>query len=508
MARQTSNKAVFHYSRLFDTAFIQSIQLPEFENNQVSDEPKDCIVRKLSRIASSFVRWLFDFVLRIPGLRNIAARMYSSWKKRNHQTTNNLPEWLIQEWKELNVIDFTVFPRASSLKNLTLYEPVAMPVGWAYRQLVEGLAPTIDYLIIVPWLIRGGADKVVLHYVDAFSKLYPEMNVAVLATVERENTWRYKLPDNVGFIDYGNLTKNFGEYEKDLLLNRLIVQLKVKSLHIINSMNGYQWAADHSEFLQQVGINLVSSVFCHDINDEGMFFSYSDPALRNIYPYTNIITTDNHNVRTEISDNNGYDKDRIVVHYMPVDLTLKPVKLIEANRPIRILWASRVMYQKRPDILKEIALRIDSSKYHIDVYGERDEHIYPLSFLNNIPSLTYKGGFNDIEVVLDEDYDLFLYTTQSDGVPNILLEIVAGGLPIVASNRGGVDEIIQDGHTGLLVDDIEDIDAYLQKIDQIVNNPTEAKIRAENAQKLLVERHNTEVFVNQVAKDFSPFLGA
>ena len=48
--------------------------------------------------------------------------------------------------------------------------------------------------------------------------------------------------------------------------------------------------------------------------------------------------------------------------------------------------------------------------------------------------------------------DIFLLTSDSEGTPNVLLEAMASGIPVVATSVGGVPEIVRHGETGYLVD--------------------------------------------------------
>ena len=56
--------------------------------------------------------------------------------------------------------------------------------------------------------------------------------------------------------------------------------------------------------------------------------------------------------------------------------------------------------------------------------------------------------------------DLFLMTSAREGLPNALIEAQVLGIPVVATDVGGVPEIVQDGQTGRLLD----IDASAERI--------------------------------------------
>jgi glycosyltransferase involved in cell wall biosynthesis len=48
--------------------------------------------------------------------------------------------------------------------------------------------------------------------------------------------------------------------------------------------------------------------------------------------------------------------------------------------------------------------------------------------------------------------DILMLTSDWEGTPNVLLEAMATGLPVLATAVGGVPLVVRDGETGYLVD--------------------------------------------------------
>ena len=63
--------------------------------------------------------------------------------------------------------------------------------------------------------------------------------------------------------------------------------------------------------------------------------------------------------------------------------------------------------------------------------------------------VTFAGALGDVGPVL-RAVDCLLLTSDFEGTPNVILEAMAAGLPVVATAVGGTAAVIDEGRTGFL----------------------------------------------------------
>jgi len=92
------------------------------------------------------------------------------------------------------------------------------------------------------------------------------------------------------------------------------------------------------------------------------------------------------------------------------------------------------------------------------VGGGRDENEFSKKAkkLSNLKVIGYVENVGDYMKV----FDVFLFPSRHEGLGSILLDALAFGLPIIASNVGGIPEIIQHDNNGYLVE-VDAIDDYM-----------------------------------------------
>ena len=68
--------------------------------------------------------------------------------------------------------------------------------------------------------------------------------------------------------------------------------------------------------------------------------------------------------------------------------------------------------------------------------------------------------------------DVCFLTSISEGIPLTLIEGMAASLPVVATNVGGVSEVVHVGKTGYLAP-AKDVDAIAQQLIQLCHDPAQ-----------------------------------
>ena len=66
--------------------------------------------------------------------------------------------------------------------------------------------------------------------------------------------------------------------------------------------------------------------------------------------------------------------------------------------------------------------------------------------------------------------DVFILASENEGMPNVVLEAMAAGRPIVGTNVPGIVEVVREGESGYLVAP-EDLDGFVSALLRIIDHP-------------------------------------
>lgn len=145
--------------------------------------------------------------------------------------------------------------------------------------------------------------------------------------------------------------------------------------------------------------------------------------------------------------------------------TSAPTRNDAGCRP-RILFVGSDFTRKGGDLLLEV--------FRERLSARADLHLVTGKLSNPLPANTFlHNGLipNDARLRdLFAQADLFVLPTRADLSPNVVLEAMATGIPVVATRVGAISEMVRDGETGFLVRP-NDGAALAERIETVLSDP-------------------------------------
>ena len=87
--------------------------------------------------------------------------------------------------------------------------------------------------------------------------------------------------------------------------------------------------------------------------------------------------------------------------------------------------------------------------------------------------------------------DVLVLPSQAEGLPNVVMEAMACGVPVVASNVGGIPEVVVDGVTGLSVP-CRDSEALTRALTRMIDDQRLRKTCITNARRLILNHFDVK----------------
>ncbi|HUP57919.1 MAG TPA: glycosyltransferase family 4 protein [Bdellovibrionota bacterium] len=360
----------------------------------------------------------------------------------------------------------------------------------AYSQAMQALGPSPDLVFVQHFLARGGSEKETLLSLGAIREARADLRLAVILTEERESPWKARVPAGVPVVELGILSCRLKPHERRLLLLRILRQAAPRGINNVISPLCWEVYARYAGALARSSKLLVTE-FCVNRSDRGNPETFAYSHLPECWEHVDLLLADNRHLLEHLSQAFGFDRTE-VLRYPPDTAFRAPALRARPGGRLRVLWAGRFVRQKRLDVLYEVASRCPELEFHVYGEGWRETGVQELrERLDSLPNVVSHGAFDCFEGLPAASHDVLLYTSEWDGMPNILLEAMAAGLPVVVPAVGGIPELV-DSSTGYIVSGAEAIGEYIGCLRSIAADPIDALARARRAQTRLARRHSSE----------------
>ncbi|WP_448257961.1 glycosyltransferase [Microbacterium aurum] len=448
-------------------------------------------------------------------LRKWAARAYSlvrPWRdlicgahlrvRRLVGRTTGLAPDLHAAWARANALEALVpFPRPDVAEWVEQWgAPDTRTAGeiGAYWSIVGGLGERVDYLYFVPWLRTGGADSVVLQYVRSVREADPDGKIAVVTTEPVPSTRLGELGSSVATVELEPLLA--AGVHRDAFVGwivpQLIAQYHPRTVHAFNSTVAFDVIERYGDKLGRES-GLFLSTFAIDRSKDGEALSVLLLRSPGFLDNVSRVLVDSERFVDRVVDELGYEREKFAVLRSVVPISQSDTVVLP-RAPLRVLWAGRFDLPKRLDILASIAeaararnMPVEFHFYGLEVMGDADLAA-TIARLNAAGAVRHPpfAAFGDLPV---EQFGAYLLTSEWEGVPLTLLEAMSTGIPAVAPLVGGVGEVLTP-RTGYPVSHFDDVDAYLDCLQIILDDPGDASRRAARARELMEASFSVAAF--------------
>ena len=160
----------------------------------------------------------------------------------------------------------------------------------------------------------------------------------------------------------------------------------------------------------------------------------------------------------------------------------------------------RLSQEKQPDLWLDIAERTKEARTdaHFIIVGDGP---MMADLKKRIESSSLKGsvsllGRRHDAVELLAAMDVFLLTSSVEGLPNVVVEAQAEGVPVVASDVGGVSEVFTDGDTGVIIP-TQAVSDFVDGILKVLKDPDLRKRARDRGPVSMRERFSVERMIKE-----------
>lgn len=124
--------------------------------------------------------------------------------------------------------------------------------------------------------------------------------------------------------------------------------------------------------------------------------------------------------------------------------------------------------------------------------------------IQNDPDILFLGRFDDVRPYYNM-MDIFVFPSYREGFPNAVLEACAMGLPVIATDINGCNEIIQNGVNGILIEPKSSEAIYKALLNLLENKESRLKL-GEQARTEVVKKFRRENIWRALKDEYDTFL--
>lgn len=389
-----------------------------------------------------------------------------------------------------------------NLRKIEKLNNIIYSVQGQFVNLIQDHTDHKKILFALPFMITGGADTILLQIARYLS--LNNFHISCITTIPSDEKWgdntsRYEEITKEVYHLYKFLENQ--EHWKDFIYY-LIETRRIDILFIVGCEFVYHMLPEIKVRFPR--IKVVDQLF----NEVG--------HIQNNRKYAEFIDCNivaNTTIESVLVQQYHEQKDRVkvIIHGVDVQEEFNPVSLKKLNLPpVNVLpdnkfivgYFGRFSEEKCPDVFVDIIYAFkDKDDIHFVMTGDGPEYSNVKKKIERLGlnHKVYAPGFvDDIRPFLCRTHVLVI-PSKIEGIPIILLEGLSMGIPVVASNVGGMPSIITDYKNGFLCD-YKNTAAFEEKISLLYEDKSLRSNMSKNA-RLYAEQQLNITKMNEQYKE-------
>ena len=152
----------------------------------------------------------------------------------------------------------------------------------------------------------------------------------------------------------------------------------------------------------------------------------------------------------------GISTAKIPMVFNGIDLSSCIVKdCYEVDKVFKFIHIGRMTYQKNHGLILEVAKRMKDERRNFIINligdGEKRSELQNLSIKLGLDNIVQFCGLKESVYPFLHSSDCFILPSIYEGMPVTLIEAMGSGMPIIASNVGGIPDMIDNNESGILI---------------------------------------------------------
>ena len=364
-------------------------------------------------------------------------------------------------------------------------------------------------LYLIPYMTIGGAERIDLDILEGIRATGAWVTLVVEQDEPRQWADRFvRASDEIVQLSQVAPAGNVQQ-----LADHLVVSRNIDMVFIRNSRAGYEmaerWAARgerHVRFVDLLHVHNFGQDWCRQ------------SATRDHCLHRRYVTNDD--LLQYMNEQYGLNHDRFRRIYCGVDsaastddgtrsAAVRSEIKIPADRLV-VGFVGRLDHQKNPQLWLAAVERIAAVRTDIDFVmigdgplgSELRRRISSLSCRDRVHML---GHRNDIPTTILA-LDLLLLTSRYEGLPQVVFEAMAAGVPVVSSDAGGTRECVTDD-VGVIVELDSGPERYAEAVLNVLSDRDQLALLSTRCRARIQERFDVESMKNAYRAELTELCG-